>query len=356
VGSQPRGISGSRAAAILGLGEYEGQTVFTAWQLICEERRPGFNASRGYILPPPVDNPAVRWGSAFEDAIVELAGAKRGQNIRYRERLYWVDFNGESKTGSAMLGPYDPITCHIDGRYADGVLHEGKTTNLWSFRELWGPPGTDRVPQTYQVQTQHQMLCTGATECIVSVLVFPRRTDEWEAEGWSLKAARWESDGPDGPVNHWLEKEGMRPVSPSSWARVMAEMGLFHQYPVPASPSLQAMLIDGYRHFWDHYVLPEREPEIDCYADLRRAFHAPVGTLVVTEQEESWLSEYRMIGEEISPSGRLGRRREELKTLVLKSARSRSGSAVPDEESGDKLIFRDSTGRKVGSFDGKTFR
>jgi len=342
VGSQPRGISGSRAAAILGLGEYEGQTAFTAWQLIMEERRPGFNASRGYILPPPVDNPAVRWGSAFEDAIVDLASEAQGKTVGRREEFFCVQ---------------DFVTCHIDGWYdLTNALHEGKTTNLWSFRELWGAPGTDRVPQTYQVQTQHQMLCTGASECIVSVLVFPRRTDEWEAEGILTV-------GPDGgwkltfanPVKAFGSLV-LSEVPPQAWARVMAEMGLFHQYPVPASPSLQAMLIDGYRHFWDHYVLPEREPEIDCYADLRRAFPAPVGTLVVTEQEESWLAEYRMIGEEISPSGRLGRRREELKTLVLKSARSRAGSAIPDEESGDKLIFRDGTGHKVGSFDGKTFR
>jgi len=356
MGSLPKGISGSRAAAILGLGEYEGQTPFTAWQMICEERKPGFNRERGYLLPGPPDNSAIRFGTAFEDAIVELASAARGKPIGDREGTYAVGPSGNTydEAGSDYTPDELYITCHIDGRYnpdhligpAGWNLHEGKTTNLWSFRELWGPPGTDRVPQTYQVQTQHQMLCTGASECIVSVLVFPRRTDEWEAEGIVPK-----NEG-----GWYLWREPAMNGAIRDWANVMAQMGLFHQYPVPASPSLQAMLIDGYRHFWDHYVLPEREPEIDCYADLRRAFPAPVGTLVVTEQEESWLSEYRMIGEEISPSGRLGRRREELKTLVLKSARSRAASAVPDEESGDKLIFRDGTGRKVGSFDGKTFR
>ena len=315
MGSTPKGISGSRVAAILGLSDY--QTPFSVWQRICEERRPGFSAERGYVPLEEVDNAPIRFGLAFETAIACLAEHRTGLSIYDREREFSEDFN----------------TCHVDGIFSDGAMYEAKTTVLFSYWQGWGEPGTDRVPQSYQVQAQNNMRLSRAPFTRLFVLIFPRRPDEWESEGITVET-----------------------INPLEWATVIDEMGLMREYRIEASASLQQLLHERLSHFWHTYVLPEREPEIDCYADLRRAFPAPVGTLVVTEQEESWLAEYRMIGEEISPSGRLGRRREELKTLVLKSARSRAGSAVPDEESGDKLIFRDSTGRKVGSFDGKTFR
>lgn len=347
MGSQPKGISASRAAAILGLGEYEGQTGFTVWQLICEERRPGFNAERGYVMPPPPDNSAIRWGTAFEDAIVELAGAKQGERIIDRERFYSADL------------PY--VTCHIDGRYVGEMprehgypLHEGKTTNLWTFRELWGEPGTDRVPSGYQVQVQHQCLCTGAAEVIVSVLVFPRRPDEWEAEGWRVIGPRVGNIPFE--LQRWQDDLLVKCGSVLNWARVIAEMGLFHQYPVVAKPELQKEMVERYRHFWSTYVLPEAEPPIDCYPDMLRAFPAPVGTIVLTEQEAAWITERKMITEEIGDTSPLAKRKRELARLTLDSVRSRMECAVIDEESTEKVIFVDSTGKKLGSYDGKTFR
>lgn len=344
MGSTPRGISASRGSAVLGLGEYEGQTPFTVWQLICEERRPGFNAERGYVSPPPVDNAAVRWGSAFEDAIVDLASAKQGKQIVERERLFKLNcLDFVDKT-------FPEITCHIDGWYTNGSdlgagqpLHEGKTTSMMNFWNNWGTPGTDRIPQGYQVQVQHQMLCTGASEAIVSVLVFPRRVDEWEAEGWCIL----ETGSLGNPKLGYSQ-------DPLTWARVLAEMGLFHQYPVAASPSLQRTLVDAYSHFWHTYVLPEREPPIDAYADIRRAFPAPVGTIVAGEQEERWAREYREIGEEIGDSGRLAKRRAELKVLLLK--RMREMDKQMDDESREKSVLRDRTGKKLVQWDGKVFR
>ena len=49
MGSNPRGISGSRAASILGLSEWA--TVFQTWQEIKEEQVPGFNSLAGYVMP-----------------------------------------------------------------------------------------------------------------------------------------------------------------------------------------------------------------------------------------------------------------------------------------------------------------
>jgi hypothetical protein len=115
--------------------------------------------------------------------------------------------------------------------------------------------------------------------------------------------------------------------------------------------------VDAYSDFWHRYVLSEREPEIDRYKDLQRAFPAPVGTIVVSEQEERWLTERKMISDEIKDSGRLGKRKEELKVLTLSSVCKRMGrDAVIDTESQDKVVFMSAAGKKLGSFDGKIFR
>lgn len=345
--------------------------MFTAWQQICEERQPGFNAERGYVAPPPVEGAPLRWGSAFEDAIVELASAKQGRRISCREDFWITDGSDPKVWETSLINLHLPvpeshyITCHIDGRYCDdqnGVflaLHEGKTTSLFNFWENWGTPGTDRIPQGYQVQVQHQMLCTGAAEAIVSVLVFPRRVDEWEAEGLSIAreiigmSGSWFICRTD--TGRYGEEEHYTTIVPCrDWARVIAEMGLFHQYPVAASSTLQKTLVDAYRHFWDHYVLPEREPELGTYDDWRRAFPAPKGTVVATEQVERWAAEFHALGDEISPRGRLGKRREELKLLLLDYMR-KADRAI-DDESREATILRDQTGRKLASFNGKVFR
>ena len=71
MGSKPVGISASRGAAVLGISDW--QTQFEVWQLIMEERQPGFNASRGYVLPEFKESASLRWGNAFEDANIALS-------------------------------------------------------------------------------------------------------------------------------------------------------------------------------------------------------------------------------------------------------------------------------------------
>ena len=130
-------------------------------------------------------------------------------------------------------------------------------------------------------------------------------------------------------------------------------MGFFHQFPCPADRDLQKLLLDGYRHFWDNYVLTGTEPQLTDYEDIRRAFPEPVGTLVVDPQTESWLLELTETKEEISKTGRLGKRVEELKVLILDNARKQT--TIPDEGSETKLIFKNSQGKKLGQYNGKTF-
>jgi len=75
---------------------------------------------------------------------------------------------------------------------------------------------------------------------------------------------------------------------------------------------------------------------------------APSGTIIVDDDTMRWFKEYKNIGSEISQTGRLAKRRNQLKTLILDKARALE--ATLDDESTDKWIFRDSQGNKLGSY------
>ena len=335
-------VSATRGAAILGLSPY--MTAFRAWQDIMEKRQPGFNEAHGYDYEAFEGNVSTRWGHAFEDAIIKLSEEKMGRTITARE---YHAFHSE----------LDYVHCYLDGIYEYNgdpvqILHEGKTTTAYGYSDKWGEPGSDRIPIEYQVQVQHQMLCTGADECIVSVLVFPKRPDDWEAEGITAELGQ-KTDGhqfahimhPDNGKGNIIF-DGVY-----SWADTLSSMGFFHQYVIPADKDLQALMLDKYRVWWTKYVLGETPPAPANYADIRAMITAPVGTIIVNPDTARWFKEFKDIGEEIGASGNLSKRRDQLKTLILDNARALETTL--DDESTDKWIFRDDRGNKLGSY-GKT--
>jgi predicted phage-related endonuclease len=338
MGSQPRLVSASRGAAVLGVSGFSTQTA--VWQEIEAELRPGFNAEHGYKLPEREESAAMRWGNCFESAIIELAERARGKHINLRESLFAVK-------------DYNFITCHIDGAYFPegvtpvSVLHEGKTTSSFIFRDKWGEPGTDRVPREYQIQAQHQMICTGAEKVIVSVLVFPETPEAWEKAGWRVSPRKVLHD-PAAWIIERFDDAGacVDDTSPDRWAYPLAEMGFVHQYTVPAKPSLQKMMVERYRKFWENHVIPGAPPEPENYVDIKRLFPEPKATLVVDERIERLLSEYSQINAELKDQEK---RQDAIKTKVLDWARRQEGGAV-DEDSAEALILRNGSGGKVGSF------
>jgi len=331
MGSKPKNMSASRGAAVLGLNEWQSQ--WEIWQIMKEELYPGFNKSKGYELPPPVDNASIRWGLAFEDSVIKLTELETDEKIIDQERLY--------EKGNC--------TCHIDGMYLGSNtasrIHEGKTTSEFPYRKKWGEPGTSRVPGVYQVQTQHQMYCTGADLDIVSVLVFPKAPAEWEKEGIEVK---------NNPAGGWFLHTAENIISLNDWASVLHQMGYFHQYPVPRDDNAIKSMLEGYEDFWNRYIIGGEEPIIDRYDDIRRAFPEPVGTIICDPDFESMISEYGSIRNELGKSGPLSKRQTQLKTMILEKARFLD--PVIDDESRDKTIFMSTEGKKLASFNGKVFR
>jgi predicted phage-related endonuclease len=324
----PINISASRGASILGLSGY--RTPVQTWLEIMESREPGFCARRNYEMPVFEETAGIRWGKAFESAIIELAEIKQNQNIINREKLFEV---------SSFNIKVNFLTCHVDGNYDfTSNLHEGKTTSYFYYKDNFGEPGTDKIPQEYQIQCQHQMICTGASKVILSVLVFPRRVEEWEEMGYEI-----ETKG----VYYYLKK-GNHMSDISEWAYYLDEMGYFHQYEITAHPELQQRMVKHYSDFWNNHVLTGKEPTPQTYDDIKALCPAPVGTILADETVERLMSEYENIKSEISGSGPLAKRAEQIKVSVLDYMRNTGG--VKDEESTDKYILRSQDGKKLASY------
>jgi hypothetical protein len=325
----PVNISASRAAAILGLSNY--QTPVTVWLQIMESREPGFCARNNYELPVVEYSAPMRWGHAFESAVIELAEQRSGEEIICREEFHEVEMphtNGGT------------ITCHIDGEYRISEnLHEGKTTSIMNFRDHFGEPGTDQVPVEYQLQCQHQMICTGAEKVILSVLVFPRRVEEWEEMGWKPinDCGRWELEAANGL--HFSIKR---------WANILNEMGYFHQYEITANPELHALMLQKYSTFWTDHVLTGTPPVPMCVDDIKALVREPIGTIIADERVERLVMERDNIMSEIGKGGSLSKRAEELRLEILKYMTA--AGAVPDDESRNKFILRGRDGKKLASY------
>jgi hypothetical protein len=343
---QPIDLSASRGPAVLGVSGF--QTQFSVWQEMMEQREPGFNASRGFVLPEREETAAIRWGLAFEDAIAGLAGVTgdRQKFITEKKRPY--------------------ITAHLDGTIDPiNKIHEGKTTNIHSYREKWGDPGSDRVPAEYQVQGQHQSIlvphCGGVQ---ISVLVFPKRPEEWEKEGLfveHLKEEKYQNDHIEKSL--WVircpepgsEKIGFPwTVTCYDWARTLSQMGFFHTYTIAPDRDLQKTMLDAYQQFWQKNIVEKIAPEPGDYDDVRRMFKEPHGIVLATEQVARWVAEYVTIGEEIGTAGPMAKRRNQIKTMVLDFARK--ASPTFDEDAKNKVLIQDVQGNTIATFDGKTFR
>lgn len=377
MGSKPKQISASRSSAILGLNPY--RTEIEIWQEMIEEEYPGYNAEHNLKMPEQKDNPAMRWGLAFEDAICELAEKnfyqKNGKNIVQIDKIKkprpnFIDENQpaekiiiEGKRWEKIIGQIIDrerffkkkkiITCHIDGKYSrTKILHEGKTTSYFYWKENFGEPGTDRIPIMYQSQAQHQLICTGADEVILSVLIFPRRAEEWEKIGW--KPQQWEDMS--WSIEKWENEvwQNEKRIDIMNWATTLDQMGYFQQYSVKKNIEVQQQMIAFYQWWWEKHIVEKKQPSVSNYDDIRRLWTSPCGTIVASEQLERWCKEYRDLGVELGSTGEMAKRREHLKVMILEEMR-RTDSMV-DDDSRDKTILRDRGGNKLLSFNGKVLR
>ena len=147
---EARGLSGTRASAILGQNPY--MTNVDVWEILTHKRKDKDLS----------DNEAVRFGLEAEKHIralyrMEVKGVYDVQDT--------TDFdNGGRVVYSHIDKPY--LTASVDGlltRIADGALGvlEIKTTSILSsiHRETW----RDGVPQNYYIQLLHEIMVLDAS-------------------------------------------------------------------------------------------------------------------------------------------------------------------------------------------------
>jgi len=367
MGSKPTSIySASSIAAILGLSPYT--TQFHAWQLLMELLRPGFNAEKGYTLPEFPDNAPIRWGNAFEDAIIKLAEEKHERKIMNCEKSYIKLFND-----------FD-LSCHIDGEYLpmpteskEMILHEGKST--WSrafysikgedcndetgeieFKRRWGEPGTDEVPVEYQIQASVQRICTEAELVRLSVLVFPKSTQEFEELGWKIEKMSSQYgilnlDIPDGDY----PSTGILPID---WAHVFQQIGNFHTYNLPTNKKLESLIIEKIQEFDKLYVKTELPPPATNYPDIRRLITQPMGTIIANDEMIAKANEYSEIVRQVGDRGPMKKRQEILKEEIMTwmNTQRKDDWAVPNDkmvlvspDGGDQLISFSKSGFRARS-------
>jgi len=332
MGANPQNISASRGGAVLGLSKWA--TPLDVWIKIMGEHNPAVLEKHGLEVPPREDKALFRWGHAFESAIIRIAEIEAGQDISAREQFFEI----EDK-------PY--ITCHIDGHYAstDGTLHEGKTVFERAFNAEWGEPGTDHVKDVYQIQCQHQMACTGADKVILSALVFPKIVDEWEAAGTVATLMDNKYSDP-----FWVLKTEFGDVDPLVWAMQLRDMGYFKQYFIYRDEELIEKMIDQYDNWWNEYVVGENLPPAQTMNDVKNLITSPVGTIVASPKIERISALDKALAEEIRNAEK---KRKEYKLAIAKFMHQNLEGAALDDDSREKLLLMDQSGRKIRSMSKK---
>ena len=311
--SKPYRISGSRSAAILGISPYK--TIQEVWMEILEEEKPGFCKLMGYELPTPPEGSQLEWGSGFESEIIDYVSKNNHLIITDREKSF---IN------------HDICSCHVDGivkhPHGDDENLENKTTSIYYFKDNFGEAGTDKVPINYQSQNQHNMICTENKSTLMPVLIFPKRTQEFENDEIFLDS-----------------------IDKTLWVAALAEMGNLKYYKIDENKKTQEIMLDKYFDFWKVNIQGEKRPDPVSVDDIKLIFREPIGTVIATEQVERWHDEISQCNSEIKE---LKKRAEQLKKLNLEYLLEKSlkKEYVIDDDSQEKIIMLDGCGKKIHSY------
>jgi len=310
-------ISGSRAATVLGVNEWSSQVE--VWQKIMEERQPGFNAERGMELPTFEPSAPMRWGTAFESALIACVQDETGEKIGSREKVCKASHFGI------------PLSCHLDGKTDVKRIYEGKTTSAFVYRLKW----TESVmPRTYYLQVQHNIYVAGADSALVAVLVFPEAVTYYEQQGWTI----------DGKM---LRHKDKKPRSLLSFARFLHDMGYLHTYNVQRNDEMIETMLLGYNDFWS-FVKTEETPTPTNIKDINRLCPEPkVELLIDTPEAIGLFTEYSEVKEKLGKKGELSMKAEELKLAILNMARK---AGMDNNSDTVGFTFKGPDGKTLGSY------
>lgn len=131
-------IGASEVGLLFGLPSFGGRTLSDLWF----EKKYGTEGSKGTA--------STKAGLRLESAVLEFAEERLGMPVI--DRQLWLTRGPNAAT--------------LDGRTCATDVVEAKTHGiLWQQRnpdEVWGPDGSDEIPDAYLLQVQCQMLVSGA--------------------------------------------------------------------------------------------------------------------------------------------------------------------------------------------------
>lgn len=317
MGSTPISLSASRGAAVAGLNPY--QSRFDIWLVMMEQIEPGFCEKNNYQTPEPFDTAATQRGNAFEDGIIEWCEKKAGCEIMAREEL----FTHEESWGD--------MTCHTDGVYNTGKMvqsalkiHEAKTVNARYFGTYhWQKPTEElpagRFPKYYEVQVQHQQICTGINHTILTALVTP-----FDDATTVI---------PDEPIKR------------SIWVNTLAEMGFMYQFHREEKPAARAALLEIYREFMTVNIAKAIPPEPMTETDYKW-LHWNFGEIEADKAIVNACAERKSLKKEMKEADeRVKALTDQIKRFI---ADNHADAFKPDTESNGMVILKD--GKKIASY------
>ena len=141
-----KGVGGSDAGIIAGVNPFK-----TQHELYLEKR--------GLMDAPDLsDNQAVHFGNVLEDVVANEYAERTGQKVRRNNcMLQSVEF------------PY--MLANLDREVVGSKkILECKTAGAFMM-DAWGEEGTDQVPDSYLLQTQHYLAVTGKELADLAVLI-----------------------------------------------------------------------------------------------------------------------------------------------------------------------------------------
>lgn len=136
-----KGVGGSDIAAIMSLSPWKSQ-----YQCYLEKRGEH---------PGTEETDIMNWGKRMEPTLRQWYSDKTGRSVRLPDKImYHKDY------------PF--LLANLDGFTDDERVVELKTAR---YSRGWGEPGSNEIPDAYNLQTQHYMLVTGfpVADVVVSI-------------------------------------------------------------------------------------------------------------------------------------------------------------------------------------------
>lgn len=138
-----RHIGGSEIAALFGLSPF--QTAFTLW-----------HHKAGRVVAPELDSAKLRWGKMLEPLIAHELGRALGWTLE-ASRVYWTHGSVE---GLGCTLDFDVL----DHQWGPGIVETKVVFDYADYKRDWSDL---RAPPNYELQVQHQLLCTGREWCAI---------------------------------------------------------------------------------------------------------------------------------------------------------------------------------------------